>query len=148
MIIMEIISITLGHKDNNFYIPALFFVDDLLLLTNSLKQAKQLLGGNTDSFHQGVLWASSCEREVWALWGGREETVEKILLFSNPDQGAVEQKKKFVEEPWKEGLRKIRLTECCTARGEVEITGIRPSAVAIPSITSVKFLLKLLSAKF
>ena len=49
--------------------------------------------GNTDSYHQGVLWAGSCEGEVW-----EEEIVQKILLFSNPDQGEAEQKKKFVED--------------------------------------------------
>ena len=58
-----------------------------------------------------------------------EEAAEKILLFSNPDQREVEQKKKFVEL-WKERSRNIVLTQCCTAGGEVEITRIRPSAIA------------------
>ena len=43
MIIQEIITSTLGYRDEKFYIPALFFADDGLLLTNSVKQAKHLL---------------------------------------------------------------------------------------------------------
>ena len=33
---------TLGYRASNFYIPALFFADDGLLLANSMKQAEQL----------------------------------------------------------------------------------------------------------
>ena len=43
MIIKEIISSLLGYRDEFFYIPALFFADDGLLLENSVKQAKQML---------------------------------------------------------------------------------------------------------
>ena len=33
----------MGYRDEAFYIPALFFADDGLLMANSQKQAKQLL---------------------------------------------------------------------------------------------------------
>ena len=42
MIIKEIISSTLGYRDENSYIPALLFADDGLQLANSVKQAKRL----------------------------------------------------------------------------------------------------------
>ena len=43
-IIRAITASTLGYIENEFYIPALFFADDGLLLAKSLKQAEQLLG--------------------------------------------------------------------------------------------------------
>ena len=58
---------------------------------------------------------------------GDEETVEKILLFGNPDQEEV-QKKKFVEL-WRERSKKIELVECCTTGREVEITRLRSNTV-------------------
>ena len=42
MIIKAITANTLGYRDNKFYIPALFFADDGLLLANSIRQAEQL----------------------------------------------------------------------------------------------------------
>ena len=42
MIIRAITASALRYRDNEFYIPALFFADDGLLLANSLKQAEQL----------------------------------------------------------------------------------------------------------
>ena len=43
MIIREILESTVGYIDEAFYIPALFFADDGLLMANSQMQAKQLL---------------------------------------------------------------------------------------------------------
>ena len=43
MIINEIISSTLRYRDENFYIPVLFFANDGLLSANSVKHGKQLL---------------------------------------------------------------------------------------------------------
>ena len=43
MIIREILESTVGYTDEAFYIPALFFADDGLLMANSQKQAEQLL---------------------------------------------------------------------------------------------------------
>ena len=39
----EILESTVGYRDEAFYIPALFFADDGLLMVNSQKQAEQLL---------------------------------------------------------------------------------------------------------
>ena len=43
MTIRDILESTLAYRDEAFYIPALFFADDGLLLANTQKQAKQLL---------------------------------------------------------------------------------------------------------
>ena len=43
MIIREILESTMGYRDEIFYIPALFFADNGLLMANSQKQAEQLL---------------------------------------------------------------------------------------------------------
>ena len=49
MIIREILESTVGNRDEAFYIPALFFVDDGLLMASSQKQAEQLLGVMRDA---------------------------------------------------------------------------------------------------
>ena len=42
LIIEAMAASSLGYRNSNFYIPALFFADDGLLLANSMKHAVQL----------------------------------------------------------------------------------------------------------
>ena len=49
MIIREILGSTVGYRDEAFYIPALFFADNGLLIANSRKQAEQLLDAMRDA---------------------------------------------------------------------------------------------------
>ena len=60
MIIREILGNTVGYRDEAFYISALFFADDGLLMANSQKQAEQLLDVMRDA-------AGRCGSEMNAM---------------------------------------------------------------------------------